>query len=258
MAVDRDAAAVLEAVWAAHARGHHPVAAWDGPRLSLDQAYAVQLALLGRYEASGHRLAGWKVGLTSAAIQEQVGVHEPVFGFLLESAHRASGTVFEAADLVSPRIEDELCFTLRDRLTGPGVTLEHARRAIGTVAPALELVERRHDVTAALELALADNAQQRAFITGPAIGLGDLDPSEVEVEVSVDGRLVDRASGAAVLGDPVASVVWLADALARFDRSLDGGMRIMSGSFTRQHEVGPGDRVEAAFTGIGSVAAEFR
>jgi 2-keto-4-pentenoate hydratase len=116
----------------------------------------VQVALLGRYEAAGDHLLGWKVGLTSKAVQEQVGVHEPVFGFLLESGHHASGAVFRHADLVAPPIEAELCFTLRDGLAGPDVSIERALQAVATIAPALELVERRHDVSSQLALALAD------------------------------------------------------------------------------------------------------
>src|SRR5262245_8100921 len=198
------------------------------------EAYQVQLGLLEHYLVAGDRHAGWKVGLTSKAMQEQQRVHEPVFGFLLASGHRDSGAVFTFGELIRPGFENELCITVGQTLTGPGVTLEQARAAIAAVAPSLEIVERRGDFTADLHLALADNAQQRAFVTGSAHPLGDLDLAAVTVDVLVNDAHQERARGSEVLGTPVAAIAWLANKLAEFDRALEAGMRVMSGSFTRQ------------------------
>jgi 2-keto-4-pentenoate hydratase len=126
------------------------------------------------------------------------------------------------------------------------------------VAPALEIVERRGDFTADLNLALADNAQQKAFVTGPGHPLGGLDLAAVTVDVIVNGAHQERARGAEVLGTPVASIAWLANKLAEFGRRLEAGMRVMSGSFTRQYSLAAGDRVESQFEPIGAVRAEFR
>ena len=251
--------AVEESVWAAAQRGVYYPAEWRG-KLSLDDGYRVQLGILARHLRAGEIQAGWKVGLTSRAIQLQFGVHEPVFGFLLESGARPSGTVFAHDELLRPGFENELCLTIATTLRGPGVTLEAARAAIGAVAPSLEIVETRGDLTGELALALADNAQQKAFVTGPATAR----PAEgfalaaATVEVVVNGRSLERADGAAVLGDPAASVAWLANKLAEFGRSLEAGMQIMSGSFTRQYPLTAGDRVEARFEPFGSVEAAFR
>ena len=140
---------------------------WKG-RLTLEVAYRVQLALLDRYLASGERQAGWKVGLTAPAIQRQVGIHEPVFGFLLESGAAASGVAFPFAGLIRPAVENELCLTIGRALEGPGLTLDTVRAAVSAVAPALEIVERRGDAAADVPLSMADNCQQRAFVVGPA------------------------------------------------------------------------------------------
>ena len=250
-------AAALDAIWAGHRRGQHHPAEWQG-RLSMAEAYQVQLGLLERYVAAGDRHAGWKVGLTAKAMQEQQRVHEPVFGFLLASGQQASGTVFEHEALIRPGFENELCITIGRTLTGPGVTLTDARAAIAEVAPALEIVERRGDFTADLHLALADNAQQKAFVTGAARPLGALDLATVMVEVLVNGASQERASGSAVLDTPVASIVWLANKLAEFGRRLEAGARVMSGSFTRQYLLEKGDRVESRFDPVGPVTAEFR
>jgi 2-keto-4-pentenoate hydratase len=252
-----DIEAAVEAIWQGHRRGLHHPAEWQG-RLSMDHAYRVQLGLLGRYVESGERQAGWKVGLTSRAMQEQQKVHEPVFGFLLESGNAPSGTVFDYASLIRPGFENELCIAMAAPLAGPGVTLDQARAAIASVAPALEIVERRGDFTADLHLALADNAQQKAFVTGPAVPLGELDLAAVTVEVLVNRVSQERARGAEVLGTPVASVAWLANKLAQYGRRLEAGALIMSGSFTKQYALSPGNRVEARFSPVGPVRAEFR
>src|SRR5262245_17389749 len=234
--------AALTAIWDGHRRGLHHPREWQG-RLSMDEAYAVQLGLLARYLDAGERHAGWKVGLTSKAMQDQQRVHEPVFGFLLESGERPGGTVFDFASLIHPGFENELCITMGASLSGPEVGLEAARGAIASVQPALEIVERRGDFTADLNLALADNAQQKAFVTGVRVPLGDLDLAAVGVEVLVNGAAQERARGAEVLGTPVASIAWLARKLAQYGRRLEPGHRIMSGSFTRQYGLARGDRI---------------
>ena len=249
--------AALAAIWDGHRRGVHHPHEWQG-RLSMDEAYAVQLGLLGHYVEAGERHAGWKVGLTAKAMQEQQRVHEPVFGFLLESGERPGGAVFDFASLIRPGFENELCITMGAPLAGPGVGLEQARAAIAHVQPALEIVERRGDFTADLNLALADNAQQKAFVTGAPVPLGPLDLASVTVDVLVNGAHQERARGAEVLGTPIASIAWLANKLAQYGRRLEAGQRIMSGSFTRQYGLARGDRVEARFDPVGVVSADFR
>lgn len=246
-----------EAVWQGWRRGEYYPPELRG-RLGLDEAYRIQLGVLDRCVAAGDRHAGWKVGLTAKAMQAQWGVPEPCFGFLLESGHRPSGTRFRMAELIAPGFENELCITMGAALAGPDVTPAQARAAIASVAPALEIVEKRGEFTGDLPLAMADNAQQKAFVTGPATAPGGLDLAAVTCEVVVNGAVIDRATGAEVLGTPVASIVWLAAKLAQFGRGLSPGQRVMSGSFTRQYPIAPGDRVETRFGGVGVVTAEFR
>jgi 2-keto-4-pentenoate hydratase len=254
--VDLEAAAT--SIWAYRQRGVYYPAEWKG-RLVTDDAYRIQLGLLARYLAAGEAHAGWKVGLTTRAMQVQAGIHEPVFGFLLESGARPSGTAFHFAELIQPAFESELCLTVGRQLAGPGFTVARVAEAIAVVTPALEIIERRGDAAADVPLSLADNCQQRAFVTGSPRPLSrGTDLAAVTVEVLVNGRRLDRASGAAVMGTPLASVAWLANRLAGFGHRLEPGMRIMSGSFTRQYGLSTGDRVEARFEPVGPVSAEFR
>lgn len=247
--------ALTDLLWRSLRAGVHDPVELQG-RLSIDEGYAVQLGLIDRYVEAGDALVGWKVGLTAKAIQAQVGYHEPVLGFLLASGHRPSGALLVHDELIRPRFENELCLTIGETLRGPGVTSAQARAAIAQVAPAFEIVEQRQGPASGLGLVLADHCQNKAFVTGAPVPLGDRDLAAVTVEVVVNGVLQERALGVEVLGEgPVASVAWLANKLAGFGRALEAGSRVMSGSFTRQYELGAGDSVEARFAAIGSVTA---
>ena len=226
-------------------------------RFSLDEGYAVQFELLRRREAQGDVHVGWKVGLTSRAMQIQQGVHEPCLGHLVEAGHVSSPAVFRFEELMAPGFENELCIRLGAPLDG-GASAESARSDIDAIAPAIEVVETRGVFNADLPLAFAGNAQQRAFVTGEFVPFaGDVDPAAIEVEVFVNGRSQERALGAEVLGSPINSVVWLARTLAVFGHGLHAGDLIMSGSFTRQYAIANDDRIRAVFSGLGAVEIEF-
>jgi 2-keto-4-pentenoate hydratase len=252
-----DIEAVVESIWQHTLRRSYFPAEWKS-RLTIEQAYRVQLGLLDRWLARGERLAGWKVGLTAPVIQKQFGMHEPVMGFLLESGHRESGVTFRHGELIEPGFENELCLTVGTRLEGPGVTPDHARAAITAVQPAFEIIEGRGDFRADVTLSLTDNCQQKAFVTGPTSPFpAGWEPAHTTVEVSINGRQVHHAVGSEETGHPVAAVAWLARKLAEFGRWIEPGHRIMSGSFTRQYPIGPGDRIETHFTPFGAVRALF-
>ena len=226
-------------------------------QFSLDQGYEVQFELLNRRRAEGDVHVGWKVGLTSRAMQLQQGVHEPCLGHLVEAGHVVSPAVFRFGELMAPGFENELCIRLGARLDGE-VTARAARAAIDAIAPAIEVVEKRGVFNADLPLALAGNAQQRAFVTGEFVPLtAAVDPAAIEVEVFVNGRSQERALGAEVLGSPVNSVVWLARKLAAFDHCLRPGDLIMAGSFTRQYGIAKHQRVRSVFSGLGAVEIDF-
>jgi len=160
---------------------------------------------------------------------------------------------------VAPSFETELCVTLGRKLKGPGVTPREAREALVSVAPALELVEKRGDFAADPPLSMADNVQQKFFITGPEVKLTDSesDLRAATVEIFINGEMMDQANGDAVMDGPAASVAWLANALSRFDFQLEEGCRVLTGSFTKQFPVAQGDLAEAHFTPYGTVTAEF-
>ena len=224
--------------------------------LSIDEAYRVQLGILDRLVNGGQRQAGWKVGLTSTSLQKAVGYPQPVFGYLLESARQPSPASIPHGSLVRPAIEAELCLTLGVDLRGPGISLDDAREAIVQVAPSLEIIERRQRGRD-LALSLVDNAQQKAFVVGDPMMADGLDLAAVQVDIGIGGRSVARAFGSEVLGNPLASIVWLANTLAGHGLHLAAGSAVMSGSFTVPIDVAAGDSVSADFGALGCVRATF-
>ena len=239
---------LIDAFWEARGRGEFFPAAFYG-KLTIDQAYRVQLGLIARRSAAGERQIGWKVGLTAPAIQHQFGFHEPVFGCILNTT--PSGHIFAPADLVAPGFENELCMRLGRDLSG-SVTLDQAREAIDAVYPSLEIIETRGPFTEQIALALADNAQQKTVIQGAPVALPTV-LETIEARVIINGQTVATGTGDAVLGNPLNSVVWLAGKLGTYGRMLKAGEIIMTGSFTRQFPIAPGDRIRTEFAGVGAV-----
>ena len=236
------------------ARGEYFPRAWFD-RLTLDDAYRILLARIVRRRGEGARRIGWKIGLTAQVIQQQFGLHEPVFGCLLAEGLVRSGHVFRRDALIEPGFENELCIVL-DRDLPANATRADVAAAVGRVHPAFEIIETRGDLSGQLALAVTDNGQQKAFVLGAAVSQDALpELSGVRVRVRINGAEVATASGDAVLGHPYNSVVWLASKLAQFGERVSAGDYIMSGSFTRQFPLGRGDRIEAMFDGIGEVAA---
>ena len=249
----------IDSIWECKQQGIYYPSQWKG-RFDVDTGYRLQLGILDKELRGGASQAGWKVGLTARAIQEQVGFHEPVFGYLLQGGALASEAALDFDDLVAPCVEFELCLEIGERLEGPGVTFEQARAAISGVAPGIEVVERRGDFIADPALSMADNVQQKAFVTGPftrPVPHG-LVLAGTRARISVNGEVAEEATGAEVLGDPAHSVEWLANRLAGFGKALEKGSLVFSGSFTRQFPINQGDYVEAEFEPFGRVALSIK
>ena len=239
---------LIEAFWQERQRAVYFPPAYFG-KLDIDQSYAIQLGLIARRCAAGERHIGWKVGLTAPAIQQQFGFHEPVFGCVLDS--KQSDHIFSPDELIAPGFENELCMQLRVDLTG-SVSLDEARAAIDVVYPSLEIIETRGPFTEQIALALADNAQQKTVILGAPAAL-PADLTTIEARVSINGTQVAMGTGDAVLGNPLNSIVWLAGKLGAYGRTLKAGEIVMTGSFTRQFPISPGDHIETVFSDVGSV-----
>lgn len=229
------------------------------PGLTVADAYAIQQVNLRRRLRDGRALVGHKIGLTSTSMQTLLGVDEPDFGHILDDMVLVSGSAVAAARFCAPRIEPEVAFLLRAPLRGPGVTVDDVRAATDAVAVALEIVDSRiADWRLTLPDTVADNASSGAVVLGDWVPLsGDLDLSAARASLCSNGTELDSGTGAAVMGDPVAAVAWLANALGSFGTEIMPGHFVISGSITSAPFVHPGDDVAATISGLGAVSLSF-
>lgn len=226
---------------------------WAG-KLSLDDGCLMQIETADRLGEHGNPRTGWKVAATSAAVQAQLGVTEPGFGSLRRATTFRPGYVLPASTYVGPHVEVEICFEMGEGIVG-ATTPEQVAAAITRCFPAFELIEKRVTVLD-FGFALADNAEHTAVVVGDPVDPAGIAFDQIGVRVTHNGVEVGTSIGAAALGHPVNSVVWLQQRLAFFGRSIAPGELVMTGSLMRQLPVAAGDRVEAVFDRIGSIALE--
>jgi len=229
------------------------------PDLGLDDAYAIAESIVRRRLEAGDRRVGHKIGLTSKAVQEQLGVDEPDYGSLLDTMQLADGASVPMGSLIAPRVELEFAFHLGARLAGPGVDAEQVRRATVAVQPAIELVDSRIvDWRIRLADTVADSASSAAFaFGGRRVAPEEVDIADLDVRLVRGGRELERGNSSAVLGDPCVAVAWLANALGHFGRSLEAGDVVLSGACTRMAPVMAGDAVVGDFGPLGQIHLEF-
>ncbi len=227
--------------------------------LTMADAYEIQLLQVRRWLGARARIKGHKIGLTSAAMQRQLGVDQPDYGHLLDSMFWLEHEPIPAARFLQPRVEPEIAFVLDKELRGPGVTAADAIGATGYVLPALELIDSRiRDWRIGLLDTIADNASSAGVILGSSpVPLTAVDLRLAGCNLHKNAELAGTGAGGAVLGSPLTAVVWLANTLGERGIVLEPGQVILPGSVTAAIPVGPGDTVTATFAGLGSVTARF-
>lgn len=229
------------------------------PELSIEDAYRIQLHMIGRRLALGERVVGKKIGLTSVAVQTMLGVNEPDFGHLTSSMAYNSGDTVPVSKMIAPRAEGEIAFVLKRDLSGPGVTNLDVLAATECVLPCFEIVDSRvRDWKIRIQDTVADNASSAAFVLGHA----PVNPYQVDfitcgMVVEKNGAIVGTGAGAAALGSPVTAVAWLANTLGRLDLGLKAGEVILSGALSALVPVQAGDEMRVRIGGVGSVGVRF-
>jgi 2-keto-4-pentenoate hydratase len=222
-------------------------------------SYEIQLLNIRRRLEAGARVNGHKVGLSSRAMQEMMGVDEPDYGHLLSDMEVFSDEPVDAARYCYPRVEVEVAFILGETLPGEGCTEEDVIRATAYVAPSIELIDSRVlDWNIKIADTIADNASSAGYILGPErIRPEDVDLKSVEAVLIRNGEKVAAGRSDAVLGNPVTAVAWLANKVASFGVTLEKGHVILPGSVHRAIDVRPGDDFVADFQDFGSVHLSF-
>lgn len=252
-----DAAAALRAAYESGAP--IPPLSTTYADLDLEDAYAIQLLQVDEWVKAGKTILGHKVGLTSLAVQRQLGVNQPDFGHLTNDMFHLSGQPIAPELFLQPRVEPEIAFVLKEHLRGPNVTVADAIRAVDFVLASLEIVDSRiADWKITLTDTVADNASSGGVVLGTRpMKLDDVDLRTLGAVLYKNGRLQHTGAGASVLGSPISSLVWLANTLGRLGTTLEAGEVVIPGAITPMIPAAPGDTITAVFAGLGSVTAQF-
>ena len=234
------------------------------PGMTLDDAYAVQSAQMARKLAAGRRVIGWKIGLTSKVMQDALGIDTPDSGVLYDDMLFATGATVPAGRFIQPRIEAEIAFVMRAPIDG-AVSRDEVLAATGYVAPALEILDTRilradpaTGQARRIVDTVSDNAANGAIVLG-----ADRHPPEafdlrwVGAILKKNAEVVATGLGAAVLGDPVMGIVWLARRMGQYGQRIEAGQVVLAGSFIAPIECPPGTGIAADFGQFGRVDIAF-
>lgn len=229
------------------------------PMADVVDAYEIQLLNIRRRLDRGARVNGHKVGLSSRAMQEMMGVDEPDYGHLLSDMELSETEPVEAARYCYPRVEVEVGFILGERLPGTGCTEEDVLRATEAVVPAIELIDSRIlDWDIRIIDTIADNASSAGYVLGrERVAPDALDLTAIDALLTRNGEKVAEGRSDAVLGNPATAVAWLAQKVAGFGVALEAGHVILPGSVHRAIDVRPDDSFVAELEGLGSVSVDF-
>jgi 2-keto-4-pentenoate hydratase len=222
-------------------------------------AYRVQQRLTDGRVVGGARIVGRKIGLTSQAVQKQLGVDQPDFGVLFDDMQCGPDCVVPAGRLLQPKAEAEIAFVLSADLDHDALDIDRIRGAIAYAVAALEIVDsriRNWDIT--ITDTVADNASSGMFVLGSTpVKLNEFEPADVEMSLTKDGVMASTGTGRACLGDPLAALVWLAQTARQYGSPLRAGDVVLSGALGPMVPVAAGSRISADLTSLGEVSVTF-
>ncbi|MDN4174053.1 fumarylacetoacetate hydrolase family protein [Nocardioides sp. SOB77] len=225
----------------------------------LAAAYAVQSRLIDARRADGAVVVGRKIGATSVAVQQQLGVDQPDFGWLFDDMDLSGADEVPMARLLQPKAEAEVAFVLGADLAEGPLDEAQVRGAVDVAVAALEIVDSR---IAGWDISfgdtVADNASSGLYVLGTERRtLDEVEPVDVRMRMTIDGEEVSTGNGAACLGDPLTALSWLARAARAYGEPLRAGQVVLSGALGPMRNVHPGATVVAEISGLGSVTARF-
>ena len=229
------------------------------PDITADEAYAAQLQYVSQRQAGGATVRGKKIGLTSQAMQNMLGVDRPDYGHIFDDMIFDEHTPIDTSNYIAPRVEFEIALVLNETIDGESATLESVSEAIDYVVPAAELIDSRiKDWKIKFEDTVSDNGSSAGAVIGrQQTRLENVDLPAVQMTVFKNGESTDTGYGSAVLGHPLEAVVWLARELAAYGISLSAGEVVLAGALTKAVPVESGDQFKAVFDGLGEVEASF-
>jgi 2-keto-4-pentenoate hydratase len=225
----------------------------------VDVAYAVQTEVTRRGIANGRRLVGRKIGLTSKAVQQQLGVDQPDYGALFADMEVVTGEAIDVSQLIQPRVEAEIALVLERDLSSQDLTLGELMRATAYAVPALEVVDSRiRDWKITILDTVADNGSSARYVLGASPRqLTDMDLAACSMTMTRNGAIASVGCGSACLGHPLRAALWLARTMARAGQPLRSGDVVLTGALGPVSPVSAGEVYEARISGFGPVSVSF-
>ena len=235
------------------------------PQMTMDDSYAVQSAWVKKKIASGRKVIGWKIGLTSKAMQYALNINIPDSGVLFDDMVFEDGATVPADRFIQPRIEAEIAFVMKAPLKGPNISIFDVLNATDYVTPALEILDTRilrvdPDTKKARTIVdtISDNAANAGIVTGGrAVRPDQIDMRWMGAIVSRNAEVEETGLGAGVLNQPARGIAWLANRLSQYGDGIEAGQIVLAGSFIRPIEARHGDTINADFGPYGSVSLFF-
>jgi 2-oxopent-4-enoate/cis-2-oxohex-4-enoate hydratase len=229
------------------------------PGLDVEHAYQIQQRMIERRVQAGERIIGKKIGVTSRAVMNMLGVYRPDFGYMLDGMIYNEGELIDMATLIQPKAEGEIAFILKRDLMGPGVTNAQVLAATECVMPCFEIVDSRiRDWKIKIADTVADNASCGVFVLGDqAVDPRKIDLALCGMVLERNGEIVATGSGAAALGSPVNAVAWLANTMGALGIPLKAGEVILSGALAAMFPAKAGDSFRVSIGGLGSCSVRF-
>jgi 2-oxopent-4-enoate/cis-2-oxohex-4-enoate hydratase len=229
------------------------------PEMTVQDAYAVQQRLMARRLAAGEKVIGKKIGVTSQAVMDMLGVFQPDFGWLTDAMVYNEGESIPMQRLIQPKAEGEIAFVLKKTLKGPGVTVADVLAATEGVMACFEIVDSRiADWKIKIQDTVADNASCGVFVLGDRlVDVRDVDLTTCGMVLEKNGEIVVTGAGAAALGHPANAVAWLANTLGAHGTALEAGEVVLSGSLGAMVPVKTGDNLRVTIGGIGGCSVRF-
>ncbi|GAA4018060.1 2-oxopent-4-enoate hydratase [Actimicrobium antarcticum] len=229
------------------------------PDMTIEDAYRIQLHMVGRRLEQGERIVGKKIGVTSQAVMNMLGVGQPDFGYMLDGMIHCDGAAIDISTLIQPKAEGEIAFILKRDLLGPGISAADVLSATEGVIACFEIVDSRiKDWKIKIQDTVADNASCGVFVLGDRM----VDPRGLDLRtcgmvLEKNGEVVVTGAGAATMNSPVNAMVWLANTLGRLGIPLKAGEVILSGALGAMVPVKAGDNLRVAIGGIGGCSVRF-
>jgi|SRR5450755_2032083 len=228
--------------------------------ITIEDAYHVQQRMIMRRQQDGERIVGKKIGVTSRAVMNMLGVYRPDFGYLLDAMIVNEGEAIDTGTLIQPKAEGEIAFLLKRDLTGPGIGNADVLAATECVMPCFEIVDSRiRDWKIKIQDTVADNASCGVFVLGDrAVDPRRIDLATCGMVLEKNGEIVATGAGAAALGSPVNAIAWLANTLGRLGIGLKAGEVVLSGALAAMFPAQKGDNFRVSIGGLGNCSVRFQ